>query len=138
MGRALKWLGIAAGALAVLLAAGVALTVWSIEQPRRERCRGRERFDALAWHAGSVRAVDPRGVRGCMVDDLLARHDLRGWPRARVTDLLGAPDSTGYFRQYDLVYWLGPERGAISIDSEWLVLKLDGAGRVAEYRLITD
>jgi hypothetical protein len=37
-----------------------------------------------------------------------------------------------------LVYWTGPERGLMSIDSEWLVMRLDGAGRVAEVSLVTD
>jgi hypothetical protein len=55
-----------------------------------------------------------------------------------VVALLGEPRRTRYFRQYDLVYWLGPERGMISIDSEWLVLRLDKRGRVTEERLVTD
>lgn len=73
-----------------------------------------------------------------MVDDLLATGRLPGRPRAVVAALLGEPRPTSYFREYDLVYWLGPERGVISIDSEWLVLTLDAAGRVADARLVTD
>ena len=41
------------------------------------------------------------------------------------------------FREYDYVYWLGPERGAISIDSEWSVLKLD-TGSVVQAEHVTD
>ena len=32
----------------------------------------------------------------------------------------------------------GPERGLISIDSEWLVMRLDSLGRVSDFRLVTD
>jgi hypothetical protein len=73
-----------------------------------------------------------------MVDDLLQHHRLRGLDRSGVVALLGEPPHTGYFREYDLVYWLGPERGLMSIDSEWLVMKFDPAGRVTEARLVTD
>ena len=37
-----------------------------------------------------------------------------------------------------MVYWLGDERGYMSIDSEWLVVRLDGEGKVAEYRIVRD
>lgn len=73
-----------------------------------------------------------------MVDALLARQELRGRTRPEVVALLGEPDRTDYFRGYDLVYWLGPERGLMSIDSEWLVIRLDRAGRITERRIVTD
>ncbi len=73
-----------------------------------------------------------------MVDDLLRQSRLVGMQRANVLRLLGEPTRTGYFRQYDLVYWLGPERGLFSIDSEWLVMLTDSAGRVTEAKLVTD
>jgi hypothetical protein len=31
-----------------------------------------------------------------------------------------------------------PERGFISIDSEWLVVRFDTAGKVSEYRIVRD
>jgi hypothetical protein len=73
-----------------------------------------------------------------MVDDLLASHDFRGQTRTEVVRLLQEPWPTEYHKQYDLVYWLGPERGWLSIDSEWLVFRLDSFGRVAEARVVTD
>lgn len=72
------------------------------------------------------------------MDDLVRSHDFRNWSRAQVVALLGEPPRTDYFSSYDLVYWLGPERSAISIDSEWLVFRLDTSGRVVEYRVVTD
>jgi hypothetical protein len=95
------------------------------------------RFSAALWQ-DSVASWHPRAIRGCLVDDLLRSTALRGRSRADIVALLGEPPKTGYFKEYDLVYWLGPERGIISIDSEWLVLRLDSLGRVADYRLITD
>jgi outer membrane protein assembly factor BamE (lipoprotein component of BamABCDE complex) len=73
-----------------------------------------------------------------MVDDLLARYPLVGMTRAEVVRLLGEPPPAEYFRNFDLVYWLGPERGFASIDSEWLVLQLDPNGRVVQAKVVTD
>ncbi len=73
-----------------------------------------------------------------MVDDLLRQNRLVGITRTEVVALLGTPAQTGYFREYDLVYWLGPERGLFSIDSEWLVMRTDSLGRVTEAKLVTD
>jgi hypothetical protein len=101
-----------------------------------ERCTV-HRFDSTTWH-DSARTRYPEAVRGCMAKDLLARNDFREEPRGRVVALLGEPRPTSYFRQYDLVYWLGPESGLTGIDSEWLVFKLNASGRVTETRVVTD
>jgi hypothetical protein len=101
------------------------------------RCKGHDRFDSRAWRDSTL-AWGPLAVRGCMVDNLLSKHPLRGQSRASVLALLGEPHPTNYFRDYDLVYWLGPERSPISIDSEWLVMRLDPSNRVKEVRLVTD
>jgi hypothetical protein len=81
----------------------------------------RRSFDSGEWKAENRRGAD--GIRVQMVDDLLRRHDLVGMRRAQLEELLGVPPPTDYFSEYDYVYWLGPERGAFSIDSEWLVVK---------------
>ena len=73
-----------------------------------------------------------------MVGDLLNRHQLQGMPREEIIEFLGDPENTPYFKAWELVYWLGPERGFLSIDSEWLVIRLDTQRRVAEYCLVTD
>lgn len=101
------------------------------------RCVGHERFQLTDWH-DTAKVNGPLSIRGCMVDDLLATSDFHGRPRADIVRFLGDPPKTGYFREYDLVYWLGPERGFMSIDSEWLVFRVDTTQRVVEYRLVTD
>jgi hypothetical protein len=61
-----------------------------------------------------------------MVDDLLKNHPLRGMTREEVTSLLGPKTETEYFREWDLVYYLGPGRYGNAIgDSEWLVIRFD-------------
>lgn len=37
-----------------------------------------------------------------------------------------------------MVYWLGPERGLLGMDSERLVLRLDERQQVSEHRVVTD
>jgi hypothetical protein len=59
-------------------------------------------------------------------------------PTWRRVCIVGEPIDTGYFRDWDLVYYLGDERGFISIDSEWLLFKLDDQKKVVNCRLATD
>jgi hypothetical protein len=114
-----------AGAGAALLPGWV---VWRIRYPGRP-------FDPVAWQ-DPVRVE--QGVRLAMADRLVAWGTLRGKTRPQVVKLLGKPSDEGYFRSWDLVYWLGPERGFLSIDSEWLVLRLGRDDRITEYRIVRD
>lgn len=115
--------------LGVALAAIVAgLVIWRVWFPGRV-------LDPVAWRDD---AQVGSGARLEMADRLVAQGTLRGKTRAEVVKMLGEPPPTAYFHEWDLVYWLGPERGYISIDSEWLVFRLDEGGRVAEYRIARD
>jgi hypothetical protein len=121
----------------------LAVAAFGLPRLRREilplptdRCRDAH-FNAVAWRDSS-QVYSDAAVRGCIVDDLLVRHPMVGRRRTDVVILLGEPKPTPYFKNYDLVYWLGPERGLMSIDSEWLVMRLDSIGRVKEVRLVTD
>jgi hypothetical protein len=100
------------------------------------RLRSAERaFDPIAWQ-DPVQVKQGARLRGA--DHLLSRGTLRGKARSEVVKLLGEPSDEGYFRDWDLVYWLGPERGYMSIDSEWLVVRLGRDDRVVEYRIVRD
>ena len=132
--RQKKWL-IAAVALLVVLVGAPILRRRLLALPM-DRCRI-HRFDAAVWQ-DVARARSSEAVRGCMVDDLLERVKLHGRSRAEIVALLGEPPLNVYFTDFDFVYWLGPERGFVSIDSEWLVIKLDRAGRVSQAKLVTD
>jgi hypothetical protein len=97
---------------------------------------GRRSFDPVAWKGASHSSDDPVRIR--MVDDLLQRHQFRGMTREQVTALIGEPDDTPYFKDWDMVYWLGPERGFMSIDSEWLVFRLGDQKTVKDFRVVRD
>ena len=120
----LKWPWLAAS----VTVAAVAVGAWSLVP------RGRA-LDPTVWQ-DEKQVV--QGVRLAMADRIVAKNMLSGKTRAEVVAMLGEPPKTGYFTGWDLVYWLGPERGFISIDSEWLVVRFDAQGHVLEYRIVRD
>jgi hypothetical protein len=122
--RRKQWLVVALGALAVV----AGLLVWRMWFPGRA-------FEPAAWRDES--RVE-RSVRLRMADGLIARRTLLGKTRAEVVELLGEPPPTDYFADWDMVYWLGPERSFISIDSEWLVVRLAEDGRVVDNQIVRD
>ena len=125
-----KWrraLGLVALVLAVGISAIIATNYWKTRPLS---------FDRAAWDAATPGIDDFRRHR--MADWLIRERRLIGMSRAEVISLLGKPTTTGHFRNYDLVYVLGNERGWISIDSEWLLMRLDSAGRVSAAELATD
>jgi hypothetical protein len=111
-------------AIAACLLGGI---VWHIRYPGRA-------FDVAAWD-------DPaqinEGVRQPMADRLIARDSPLGMTRAEVVRLLGEP-LTRSPSGWDLAYYIGPERGFISIDSECLVIRLGPDGRVIACGIYTD
>ena len=139
MERATKRLGkVFALLIGVPITAFVAVTGFFLLKPRAEAYWHAARFDSAAWKARSIDDGVMWPTRLRMADDLLDRNLRTGILRAEVENLLGPPDETSYFRDWDLVYRLGPERGNFGIDSEWLVLRLDAGGRIAEYRIVRD
>ena len=93
-------------------------------------------FDAEQWQENKSQLGTK--VRLEMADRIVARKMLGGKTLTQVTDMLGKPPTTDYFSDWDLVYWLGPERGFLGIDSEWLVVKLDRNGIVDDYKIVRD
>ncbi|MBU6454931.1 MAG: hypothetical protein KGS72_24390 [Cyanobacteria bacterium REEB67] len=66
-------------------------------------------------------------IRLRMVDDLLERFKLAGMSRSQIVDLLGAAiEKESKQSSSEYIYYLGPERGFISIDDEWLYIKFKG------------
>jgi hypothetical protein len=100
---------------------------WFVLRPGRH-------FDPSLWSNSRT----PASVRLRMADDLVDNKKLIGLTRQEVVVRLGEPPKTEYFKEFDLVYYLGPERGFISIDSEWLVLKLGPEGRVKRATIARD
>lgn len=74
-----------------------------------------------------------------IVDDLINTYELVGKTKSDVVALLGPPTETEYFKSdTNVVYYLGDERGIISIDSEWLVIDFDDNQIVKAYDVRTD
>lgn len=96
----------------------------------------RRPFDATVWRDPAVLS-DPDYPRLRMVDDLLQTHDFTEMTRQEALALLGPPSEPGWSK-HALIYWLGPERVVMSIDSEWLAFELDAAGRVARHEIVRD
>lgn len=78
-------------------------------------------FDSAKWKA-SLETGDT--IKQKMVSNLLSKHELVGMKAEEIDQLLGRPPKTSYFKDYDYVYWLGPEQG-MGVDSEWLGIKFN-------------
>jgi hypothetical protein len=113
--------------LVVSILVPLAVGGWFMLRPGRH-------FDPSLWRNSTT----PASVRLRMADDLVNSQKLVGLTRQEVVALLGEPPKTEYFKEFDLVYYLGPERGFMSIDSEWLVLKLGIEGRVKRATIAHD
>ena len=92
-------------------------------------------FDAKVWRESLL--IETNTVRLQMVDDLLEKDLLKEKTKDEIIALLGTPPPTSYFSDWDMVYWLGPERSKFGIDSEWLVLKFKNE-KVDRYKIVTD
>jgi hypothetical protein len=107
-------------------------------QPALENASQQIPFEQEVWKANTADAGPMWPTRLRMADDLVQTRRLMGKSRAEVVDMLGPRDNTTYYRDWDMVYHLGPERGPVGIDSEWLVIRLDHADRVREARIERD
>jgi hypothetical protein len=123
MSRIRPWIG-------VLLISATGVVLWIVLSHQKTGVR----FDSATWK-GAEGIRDP--VRLMMVDDLLSRYKIVGMSRNEIDQLLGVPTPTMYFKDYDYVYWLGPERSYISVDSEWLGIRFENNIAV-EARLLKD
>jgi len=117
-------------ALAVL-GLSAAVTYWVIKDAPLP-------FRATWWQAGERNWADPLHRRHRIADWLVISNRLNGRTRTDVVSLLGEPPPTEYFKDWDMVYMLGAERGFISIDSEWLVLRMDSRGIVHDAQIVRD
>ena len=98
-------------------------------------------FEPLQFSSSAWKAAKPEmtweSLRLKMVDDLMENHLSRNQSKESVIALIGKPDDTEYFRDYDMVYYLGRERNALGMDSEWLVFKVNN-DIVKSYHLVRD
>lgn len=90
-----------------------------------------ESFDQGKW-------LSKPEKRGEIVDDLIANTDFKRMTKKEIIKLLGEPENLYFKEPNNIVYYLGNERGLISIDSEWLVFWFDEEEKVFNYELKVD
>jgi hypothetical protein len=95
-------------------------------------------FDAELWKK-PLKVAHGRTSRSEMVEDLLQKHDFRGWTKEKVEALLGPSGAPLVgMAEFAFVYYLGADRSFLPIDNEWLVFKLDDSGKVRDAHTMPD
>jgi outer membrane protein assembly factor BamE (lipoprotein component of BamABCDE complex) len=94
-------------------------------------------FVASWWNVDAERGTALQ-TRYRVADRLASSERLKGMTRAEVVALLGEPTDTDKFRDRGLIYVLGPERGFIRIDYEWLAIDFDSDSKVSNVAVVRD
>ena len=81
--------------------------------------------------------------RLCMVNDLISSRKLDNLTKQEVISLLGKPDEFDVITpckqpESCIIYYLGPERGFIRIDSEWLLIRFNKKDQIENYEIVRD
>lgn len=101
-------------------------------------CYGPTAFDSAVWLRGEKAEFSSKAPRLRMADGLVRSGLLIGKTRPQIEALLGPPAQGPNPWHADLIYWLGPERSFIKIDSEWLAIRFSEAGDVCDVRIVRD
>ena len=101
-----------------------------------------QKFGAEAWrNQEHVEHDHMPSPRLCMVDHLMSSGQLDGLSSHQVIELLGLPHDKNFpfgATSCDIHYYLGPERGFLGIDSEWLFITFGDDSTVDRYWLYRD
>ena len=101
-----------------------------------------QKFDAKTWRDQEKVEHDAMWPpRLCMVDNLMSSGKLKGLTQSQVVQLLGQPHDKSFpfgARNCDIHYHLGPERGFIRMDDEWLFITFGDSDTVNKYWLYRD
>jgi hypothetical protein len=90
-------------------------------------------FDSESWKSMEDKRTE-------MIDDLTEKKLLDNLAKEEVIKLLGEPlTDNPYFIESgrDMIYYLGPERSPVGVDSEWLLIWLTD-NKVDRYEVLTD
>jgi hypothetical protein len=138
--KVMKWVCFSA---IILISFGVACAgLWFFLGDAVEDRLHRRHFEAALWrnHENATQEL-MWPPRLCMVDDLMRGGRLDRLSSNQVVALLGPPEEKGFpggAKDSHLHYWLGPERGFIRIDSEWLFITFDANQKVTRYWIYRD
>jgi hypothetical protein len=110
------------------------LIAWMMIGPSVADLVHRRHFDAELWRKQAISEPDTTWPpRLCMVNHLIASGRLDGLSHGEVLELLGPPSQGPPLAGATYGYYLGPERGFIRIDSEWLLIAFSENGKVSRY-----
>ena len=123
----------------LLIAAFIAFTIISNNHCVSEIAKSLQPFDAKKWTEAGAKGASSaqQEYRISAIEDLLAHKNFKGQTKAQLIELLGEPTQTDKLPNYDMIYWLGPDRSCMRMDSEWLVFTLKN-GQVESYSVIVD
>jgi hypothetical protein len=129
------------GRLAILIEAVLLVWVFASCAPHNSGSQTsalrKVRFDRDEW-IKCTPTSDGRTVRSQMADDLVRNHQLSSLNKEQIIELLGKPIVTKHADpQWDIMYWIGPERGVTPLDDEYLVFKFDSTGKVVDFCVTT-
>ncbi len=89
-------------------------------------------FISEKWkNAGLRNPAD--NTRDRMMPQLMMRKKLLGYNRAGILSMLGNPDSTRNFPEWDMEYYLGPSQ--YSSGTRWLVIAFNDKDEVSDYTI---
>jgi outer membrane protein assembly factor BamE (lipoprotein component of BamABCDE complex) len=93
-------------------------------------------FDAKKWadEAGIYKKPYPRQQ---MLSSVLKTLKA-GLPKETVISMLGPRTKTDKFSNHGLVYLIGPEPSAISVDSQWLAIDFDQNDKIKNVQVLSD
>ena len=99
-------------------------------------------FLVINWIQGSIftteKWLENPSQRVKIVNDLLLRYDMVGMNKKEVINLLGENNQDRHYANNDIfVYYLGSERGFISIDDEFLEITFID-DKVVKVEVVTD
>jgi hypothetical protein len=102
-----------------------------------DRLINARRFDSQVWKDATRFSSSKPAVRSYMVADLIASTEVLGMTSQAIDQLLGPPDDRRLEEENTsvLLYWLGPSRSFLKLDSSWLAVYIN-KGRVVYVRIV--
>lgn len=121
-----------------VLVAGCAFDDEAVEYSEAPASEGVQMtFDSALWQDEERYYSEPY-PRQQMLESVRSEVLVTGQSKEDVVDRLGPPTDTEKFADHGLVYWIGPEKGVISVDYQWLVIDFDEKGGLSSVAVTTD
>lgn len=123
-----RWITLTGVVLALMLASGF---VWW------RFTHGPLPFDEAIWDASGFPG-DKSFSRHRMADGLIESRALVGKSREDALAMLGEPSDADFGEHWNIVFRLGQCRHIVGIDTEFLAVHIDDAGKIAEAQIVED